>query len=94
MGIHILAKKKPHLLTVGGTDKIGSVCINRAYHLTGVPETSWNFYIGGYQPAQNWLEDCERRTLTVVDVQRCQKIIVALTETDRILKQVDEIIVW
>ncbi|WP_223271933.1 type ISP restriction/modification enzyme [Algoriphagus ratkowskyi] len=22
-----------------------------------IPEVAWNFYIGGYQPAQKWLKD-------------------------------------
>lgn len=47
--------------------------------------------IGGYQPAQKWLKDRKERQLTVEDVRHYQKIIVALTETDRLMKAIDKI---
>jgi predicted helicase len=56
-----------------------------------VPEVAWNFYIGGYQPAQKWLKDRKDRTLEFDDILHYQKIIVALTETDRIMKEIDKI---
>ena len=33
------------------------VYINSEQYFEGVPESAWNFYIGGYQPAQKWLKD-------------------------------------
>jgi len=56
-----------------------------------VPLTAWEFYIGGYQPAQKWLKDRHGRQLTFDDIRHYQKIIVALTETDRIMKEIDKI---
>jgi hypothetical protein len=50
---------------------------------------AWNFYIGGYQPAQKWLKDRKDRELSYEDILHYQKIIVALTETDRIMKEID-----
>lgn len=41
--------------------KDGKVYINAAQYFDGVPEQAWNFYIGGYQPAQKWLKDRKRR---------------------------------
>jgi len=49
------------------------------------------FYIGGYQPAQKWLKDRKGRVLSYEDIQHYQKIIVALTETDRLMKEIDKI---
>ncbi|NJD22966.1 MAG: DNA methyltransferase [Melioribacter sp.] len=83
---------------VAGTDKVekliyknGNVYINNQQYFGNVSETAWNFYIGGYQPAQKWLKDRKGRTLTNEDIEHYQKIIVALTETDRIMKEIDKI---
>jgi len=51
----------------------------------------WNFYIGGYQPARKWLKyrAKAKRTLTNEDIEHHQKIIVALVETERLMREVD-----
>jgi len=67
------------------------VYINAKQYFGNVPEIAWNFYIGGYQPAQKWLKDRKGRMLTNEDIEHYQKIIVTLTETDRIMKEVDKI---
>jgi predicted helicase len=67
----------------------GRVYINENQYFDKVPETAWNFYIGGYQPAQKWLKDRKERELSFEDILHYQKIIVALTETARIMKEVD-----
>jgi predicted helicase len=67
------------------------VYINKTQFFDGVSEIAWNFYIGGYKPAQKWLKDRKGRTLTDEDIKHYQRIIVALTETDRIMKEIDEI---
>jgi predicted helicase len=69
----------------------GRVYINDTQHFSGVPEIAWNFYIGGYQPAQKWLKDCKGRKLDFEDIQHYQKIIVALTETHRLMQEIDKI---
>ena len=69
----------------------GKVFINTTQYFDNVPEVAWNFYIGGYQPAQKWLKDRKKRILTSEDINHYQKIIVALTETDRIMKEIDKI---
>ena len=33
------------------------VFINAAQYFDNVPEAAWEFFIGGYQPAQKWLKD-------------------------------------
>ena len=72
-------------------DKTGRVFINETQYFANVPEVAWNFYIGGYQPAQKWLKDRKDRELSYEDIRHYQKIIVALTETDRLMKEIDKI---
>ena len=69
----------------------GKVYINDLQYFANVPEVAWNFYIGGYQPAQKWLKDRKDRELSYEDILHYQKIIVALKETDRLMKEIDRI---
>jgi len=69
--------------------KDGKVFINTEQYFGNVPKLAWNFYIGGYQPAQKWLKDRKKRILKNVDIEHYQKIIVALSETNRIMKEID-----
>ncbi len=71
--------------------KDGKVYINPTQYFAGVPEVAWNFYIGGYQPAQKWLKDRKGRALDFEDILHYQKIIVTLAETDRLMKEIDQI---
>lgn len=67
------------------------VYINDVQYFANVPEVAWNFYIGGYQPAQKWLKDRKDRKLEFEDILHYQKIITALYHTDRIMKEIDKI---
>lgn len=69
----------------------GNVFVNETQYFGNVPEIAWNFYIGGYQPAQKWLKDRKGRTLSNDDLVHYQKIIIALTETNQIMKEIDTI---
>ena len=68
------------------------VFINKEQYFGNVMESVWNFYIGGYQPAQKWLKDRKTRTLNNEDIEHYQKMVVALTETERIMKEIDKVI--
>ena len=70
---------------------LGKVQINQTQYFIDVPEVAWNFHIGGYQPAQKWLKDRKNRTLDHNDITHYQKIIVALTETDRLMGEIDKV---
>ena len=70
-------------------NRTGKVYINQTQYFEDVPEIAWNFYIGGYQPAQKWLKDRKGRTLDHNDILHYQKIIVVLVETDRIMRKID-----
>ena len=67
------------------------VYINETQYFNNVPQVAWEFYIGGYQPAQKWLKDRKDRKLEFEDILHYQKIIVALSETDRLMKKIDKI---
>lgn len=71
--------------------KDGNVFINETQYFENVPETTWNFYIGGYQPAQKWLKDRKDRRLEFNEITHYQKVIVALTETINIMKEINKI---
>ena len=63
-----------------------------------MPEVAWNFYIGGYQPAQRWLKERSPKKgrdiikLDFEDILHYQRIIVALVETDRLMQEIDEVV--
>jgi len=66
--------------------------LNDNQFIDNIPLIAWNFYIGGYQPAQKWLKDRTGREMREEDYEHYNKIIVALMETDRIMKEIDKII--
>jgi len=83
---------------VSGTNEVekttfieNKVWINKEQYFDQVTEVAWHFYIGGYQPAQKWLKDRKGRALSYDDIFHYQKIIVALVETDRLMKKIDKI---
>lgn len=68
------------------------VYINNTQYFDNVPDVAWNFYIGGYQPAQKWLKDRRGRILSYDEILHYQKIIKALVLTNDIMQQIDEIV--
>jgi predicted helicase len=82
---------KPRFVSVQHDNKNGKVFINDTQYFDNVPEVAWTFFIGGYQPAQKWLKDRKERTLEFDDILHYQKIIVALSETSRLMQAIDKI---
>ena len=83
---------------IGGTLQVdcyrweqNRVYINSEQYFEGVPESAWNFYIGGYQPAQKWLKDRKGLMLSFEDVKHYQRIIYVLQQTERIMQEIDDI---
>ena len=68
---------------------MGRVWINDRQYIEGVPETAWDFPIGGYLPAQRWLKDRIGRTLGYDEREEYQRIIWALMETGRLMGEID-----
>ena len=71
----------------------GKVWINDTQYFDDVPLIAWEFYIGGYQPAQKWLKDRQNMTLGYEDIIHYQQIIEALSNTDRLMKEIDKVLV-
>ena len=80
---------KPEYQLTDPKTRLGKVKINKTQYFQNIPEPAWTFHIGGYQPAQKWLKDRKGRVLTPDDVTHYQKIIVALSETGRLMGEID-----
>ena len=89
--------------SVGGSDEVekvsfkestlnelnyGDVWINETQYFGNVPEIAWNFYIGGYQPAQKYLKDRKGKVLTSDEIEQWQRIVRVLLETSRIMGEI------
>ncbi len=101
-GLHLMTfPESNNLITTfpnGGTDEVEKisykdekVSINKDQYFGQVPEVAWNFYIGGYQSAQKYLKDRKGRKLSNDEIEHYQKIIKVLSETDKLMKEIDEI---
>ena len=74
-----------------GTAK-GRVWVNKSQYFEGVPPDVWEFKIGGYQVCQKWLKDRKGYQLTYDDLAHYQHVISALSETSRLMAEIDEAI--
>ena len=68
------------------------VWINDDQYFSDVPAATWNFLVGGYQVCEKWLKDRKGRILTYADLQHWQRVVVALTETQRLMTEIDDLI--
>ena len=73
-------------------DSPGRVFINRDQYFDGVTPETWEFTIGGYRPAEKWLKDRRRRTLSYEDITYYRRICAVLVETPRVMAQIDQTI--
>jgi hypothetical protein len=75
----------------GEVVEVGKFWINSFQYFAGVRKIAWEFYIGCYQPARKWLKNRKGITLGFADVLHSRKIVVALTETDRLMLEIDAV---
>ena len=68
------------------------VWINNEQYFDGVAPDTWEFTIGGYQPAEKWLKDRKNRPLSYDDIAHYCRLCAALAETPRIMASIDETI--
>jgi hypothetical protein len=73
-------------------EKNGRVYINTDQYFEGVRPEAWAFQVGGYQVLHKWLKDRKGRRLSFDDLYHYQKIVVALTETIRLMVEIDVLI--
>lgn len=76
-------------ITDGDSADVCKVWINAEQYFDNVPRVAWEFFIGGYQPAQKWLKDRKGMKLEWDDVKHYQHIIAALCKTDELMQQLD-----
>ena len=74
------------------TDNLVTLNLNSEVSIINIPLVAWEFYIGGYQPAQKWLKDRCDRTLSRADLKHYNRIINALCKTDEIMKEIDKVL--
>jgi predicted helicase len=70
-------------------DAGGRVFINREQYFEGVPPAVWSFEIGGYQVLHKWLKDRRGRNLSYDERDHYQQVVVALSETMRLMEEID-----
>lgn len=78
--------------------KNGKVMISASRWFEDVPKATWEFHIGGYQVCEKWLKDraakggkkpSEGRVLTEEDILHYRRVVVSLTETRRLMADID-----
>jgi len=98
----VVGAKNPEVKRVGWSDNTvwidaeasrnGQAATRGTNGFQGISGEVWNFHIGGYQVCQKWLKDRKGRTLSKHDIAHYQKVVVALSETIRLMKEIDEVI--
>jgi hypothetical protein len=73
------------------SDYLGAVYINEDQFFADVTISAWELIIGGTQPAQTWLKERKGKILSNEEISYYQKILVALSETCRLIEEVDKI---
>jgi len=68
---------------------VGRVYINPEQYFEPVGQEVWEFHVGGYQVCQKWLKDRRGRKLSYDDIMHYCKIVVALSETIRLMAEID-----
>lgn len=77
-------------VTDGDSEDLCKVWINEEQYFDNVPRVAWEFYIGGYQPAQKWLKDRKGMTLDIDDAMHYQRIIATLNKTNELMNKLEE----
>lgn len=68
------------------------VWINPTQYFEGITPEIWSYFIGGYQVCDFWLKERRGRKLGWNDIQHYQRMIVAITQTIRIVSGIDALI--
>lgn len=64
----------------------------RGQYFEGVPPEVWAFHVGGYQVCEKWLKDRQGQKLSYDDKEHYKKIVMALGETIRLMREIDSTI--
>jgi hypothetical protein len=99
-GLHLMADESVNnyitTYNESGTDivdkiiyKNENVYINENQYFGNIKKDIWEYYIGGYQPAQKYLKDRRGRKLSLNEIDQYQRIIKVLSETIKIVNEID-----
>ena len=77
-------------VTEGNSEDVIKIWINDKQYFDDVPRIAWEFYIGGYQPAQKWLKDRKGMKLEAKDYLHYAHIISALYRTRELMNEIDK----
>jgi predicted helicase len=78
--LHLLENVSPAMdiagFPIAGTNEVeavkykeGKVYINKTQYFDSIPLETWEYYIGGYKPAEKWLKDRKGRVLSFDDIE-------------------------
>jgi predicted helicase len=65
------------------------VYINSTQYFANIDQKVFDFYIGGYQPAQKWLKDRKGQKLEYANIVHYQQIIASISKTIEIMRKID-----
>ena len=68
-----------------------AVWINNDNRFEGISDAVWNFYIGGYQPMQKWLQYRKNRRLSPDDIIHYEKMAYAIKYSINLIKELDSL---
>ncbi len=65
------------------------IMLNDSQYFENVTPETWEFRVGGYQPAYKWLDDRNGRLLTDADITHYRKALAAMRDTVGLLPEAD-----
>ena len=86
-GSDIVENGYPKYVAHSDSPDEGKVYINKDQFFEGIRPEVWEFHIGGYQVCEKWLKDRRERPLSYDDINHYQKVVVALGETIRLMRE-------
>jgi len=93
------AKDKPGFPVAKGGGAIAKIrrqaqktYINETQYFAPISEQTWNHPIGGYRPAQKWLQDRKGQTLDFSQIESYRSLCAILAATGRLMEKADTVI--
>ena len=70
------------------------VYFNKVQYFEGISKAVWEYRIGSYQVMEKYLKDRRKKgkVLSLEEIEHYMKTVVAINETIRIMKEIDEVI--
>jgi len=78
--------------SVSWSDNTVWIDSRRTSGFRGVSIETWSTNVGGYLPCEKWLKNRKGRKLTKEDIEHYLKIVTAISETNRLMAEIDKAI--